>query len=325
MRTPRGSTSNTGFEGVHGGFGYGIRNQGEYVLSFALAYDMIVANTLFRKGELHLVTVSSGQHSSQIDFILSRREDRRACLDCKVIPGESVVPQHKLVVADFRFRIRVQRDKCAKVARTKWWKLKGEVAQAFKERVIKEGPWEEGGDAEMCTFKDHLQKYKHTEESADCTEKNLAVSQALASKVLSNANVHLVLMDMLVAFGIDDAPGICRRLRSETLSTSKPCLITIVVKGHTSEPLDLTAKPVSQDITTPTAHHLIINETLHHQHYRICKTATVHYRQRRADPEELGVEWRQSSPQQWSLIPDPWKQANLHGSKTEGNGWGTVE
>ena len=43
-------TSNIGFEGAHGGFGYGIRNQeGEDVLSFALAYDMIVANTLFRK------------------------------------------------------------------------------------------------------------------------------------------------------------------------------------------------------------------------------------------------------------------------------------
>uniref|UniRef100_A0A8I7BC79 Endonuclease/exonuclease/phosphatase domain-containing protein n=1 Tax=Hordeum vulgare subsp. vulgare TaxID=112509 RepID=A0A8I7BC79_HORVV len=65
------------------------------------------------------------------------------------IPQESVVPQHKLVVADFRFRIRVQRDKRAKVARTKWWKLKGEASQAFRERVIKEGPWEEGGDANM--------------------------------------------------------------------------------------------------------------------------------------------------------------------------------
>ena len=147
-------TSNTGFEGAHGGFGYGIRNQeGEDVLSFALAYNMIVANTLFRKRESHLVTFSSGQHSSQIDFILSRREDRRACLDCKVIPGKSVVPQHKLVVADFRFRIRVQRDKRAKVARTKWWKLKGEVAQVFKERVFKEGPWEEGGDADNVWMK----------------------------------------------------------------------------------------------------------------------------------------------------------------------------
>ena len=52
-----------------------------------------------------------------------------------------------MVVADFRFRIRIQRDKHAKVARTKWWKLKGEAAQTFKERLIREGPWEEGGDA----------------------------------------------------------------------------------------------------------------------------------------------------------------------------------
>jgi hypothetical protein len=70
-----------------------------------------------------------------------------------VIPGEGVVHQHKLVVADFCFRIHVQRDKRAKVARTKWWKLKGEVAQAFKGRVITEGPWEEEGDADNMWMK----------------------------------------------------------------------------------------------------------------------------------------------------------------------------
>ena len=92
------------------------------------------------------MTFRSGQHSSQIDFILARR-DRRDCLDCEVIPGECVVPQHKLVVADFRLRVRVHRDKRAKIARTKWWKLRGEAAQAFKERILDEGPWE-GEDAD---------------------------------------------------------------------------------------------------------------------------------------------------------------------------------
>jgi hypothetical protein len=81
-----GSTR-VGFNVVHGGFGYGSRNQeGEGILNFALAYDLIVANTLFKKS--HLVTFSSGQHCSQINFILARREDRHAYLDCKVIPGE---------------------------------------------------------------------------------------------------------------------------------------------------------------------------------------------------------------------------------------------
>jgi hypothetical protein len=38
-----------GFDGVHEGFGYESRNQeGESILNFALAYDLIVANTLFR-------------------------------------------------------------------------------------------------------------------------------------------------------------------------------------------------------------------------------------------------------------------------------------
>jgi hypothetical protein len=79
-------------------------------------------------------------------FILARREDMHACLDCKVIPGECVVSQHKLVVADFRFRIRFQRSKCIQVPRTKWWKLKEETVKMFKERVLKEDPWHEGGD-----------------------------------------------------------------------------------------------------------------------------------------------------------------------------------
>jgi hypothetical protein len=137
-----------GFDGVHGGFGYGSRNKKrEGILNFALVYDLFVANTLFRKRVSHLVTFSSGQHCSQIDFILARREDIHACLDYKVIPGECVVPQHKLVVADFRFRVHFQRSKCVQVPKTKWWKLKEEVAKPFKERVLKEGLWHEGGDA----------------------------------------------------------------------------------------------------------------------------------------------------------------------------------
>jgi hypothetical protein len=44
-----GSTR-VGFDVVHGGFGYGSRNQeGESILNFALAYDLFVTNTLFRK------------------------------------------------------------------------------------------------------------------------------------------------------------------------------------------------------------------------------------------------------------------------------------
>ena len=68
-------TSSAGFEAVHGGFGYGSRNQeGEKVLDFAIAFDLMIANTFFRKRQSYLVTFSSGQYSSKINFVLTRRD-----------------------------------------------------------------------------------------------------------------------------------------------------------------------------------------------------------------------------------------------------------
>lgn len=137
-----------GFEKVHGGFGYGDRNQeGEEILNFAVAYDLMLANTFFRKRQSHLVTFTSGQHSSQIDFILTRGEDKQNCLDCKVIPGECVVSQYKLVIADFHFRTCLRKGRVANITRTKWWKLKGDTSQVFRDRLIAEGEWEVGDDA----------------------------------------------------------------------------------------------------------------------------------------------------------------------------------
>lgn len=75
----RVGTCNTCFEGVHVAFGYGSRNEDwEDVLSFALAYDMMVANIFFRKRESHLLTFSSGQHSSWL--IWSSREEKTSML-----------------------------------------------------------------------------------------------------------------------------------------------------------------------------------------------------------------------------------------------------
>ena len=43
-------TSSVGFEAAHGGFGYGSRNQeGEEVLDFAIAFDLMIANTFLSK------------------------------------------------------------------------------------------------------------------------------------------------------------------------------------------------------------------------------------------------------------------------------------
>jgi hypothetical protein len=49
------------------------------------------------------------------------------------------MPQQKLVVVDFRFRLHLQRSKRVQALRTKWLKLKEEAVKTFKERVLKEG------------------------------------------------------------------------------------------------------------------------------------------------------------------------------------------
>lgn len=113
-----------GYETAHGGFGYGTRNdEGESILNAAVAYDLVVANTYFRKREEHLITYKSGRVSTQIDYILVRRAALREVTNCKVIPGDGVAPQHRLLVLDIRLRQPLQARKRTMVPNVKWWEL----------------------------------------------------------------------------------------------------------------------------------------------------------------------------------------------------------
>ena len=117
-------TAADGFELVHGGRGFGKRNpEGERVLDFALANDLVVGNTLFIKRESHLVTFSSGGNKTQVDYVLYRRNFRGNVTNVKVIPGEEVVQQHFLLVCDFNVRIPPQK-KRKFVPRLRSWKLR---------------------------------------------------------------------------------------------------------------------------------------------------------------------------------------------------------
>ena len=123
-----GRNSN-GFEGVHGGFGYGDRNlEGERILELGLALDMVVCNTFFKKRDSRLVTYTSGASKTQIDYIMVRNKDKKFVKDVKVIPGEEVVQQHQLLVCDFK----VDKVKMARkpfVPKRKVWKLKEEATK----------------------------------------------------------------------------------------------------------------------------------------------------------------------------------------------------
>ena len=88
------------YEGVHSGYGFGLRNkEGEYI-KFPVAHDLVVGNSYFTKKDNHLITYQSGGINSQIDYILVRRSDFKLMRDIKVILGEEVVTQHRMLVSD---------------------------------------------------------------------------------------------------------------------------------------------------------------------------------------------------------------------------------
>lgn len=60
--------------------------------------------------------------------------------------------------------------------------------------------------------------------------------------MLSNAHLFLVSVDMPVAANLDDASGLRLRFSSEILSNSLTCLITIMIEGKCSEPLNVCVK-----------------------------------------------------------------------------------
>ncbi|KAK3535468.1 hypothetical protein QTP70_016891 [Hemibagrus guttatus] len=142
---------NTGDEEVMGKFGVKERNlEGQMVVDFAKRMDMAVVNTYFQKREEHRVTYKSGGRRPQVDYILCRRGNLKEISDCKVVVGESLARQHRMVVC--RMTLMVCKTKRSKIEKkTKWWKLKKEecceefrqkLRQALGGQVVLPDDWE---------------------------------------------------------------------------------------------------------------------------------------------------------------------------------------
>ncbi|KAK3510194.1 hypothetical protein QTP70_026787, partial [Hemibagrus guttatus] len=120
---------NTGDEEVMGKFGVKERNlEGQMVVDFAKRMDMAVVNTYFQKREEHRVTYKSGGRRTQVDYILCRRGNLKEISDCKVVVGESVARQHRMVVCRMTLM----------VCKTKRQKLR----QALGGQVVLPDDWE---------------------------------------------------------------------------------------------------------------------------------------------------------------------------------------
>ncbi|XP_063593054.1 craniofacial development protein 2-like [Penaeus indicus] len=79
-------------------YGVGIQNKGgDKIVDFATAKCMTVVNTYFQKRLTRRATYTSGEQSTQVDYILCSPLLQKV-KDCHVLPKESVTKQRKLVV-----------------------------------------------------------------------------------------------------------------------------------------------------------------------------------------------------------------------------------
>ena len=109
-------------------------------MEFARANSLVIGNTRFIKRESHLITYCSGEHKTQVDYVLYRKSYRRAVRDVKVIPLEECVRQHNLV--DFDIAVHIPAVKKRKFTpRIRTWKLRDPAVasrfqKVFQDKVI---------------------------------------------------------------------------------------------------------------------------------------------------------------------------------------------
>mgnify|MGYP007071599789 CR=1 FL=1 len=129
-----------GYEGVHGGFGYGVRNvEGEKILEFGDAMEMIVCGTQFKKDDNKLITYSSGGSTTTVDYLMTRKRDRKCLQNAKAIPGEEAVSQHHLILVDMKVRGIAKARRKKFCPRRRVWRLKDEnVRLQFQAKLVLE-------------------------------------------------------------------------------------------------------------------------------------------------------------------------------------------
>lgn len=74
-----------GYDRTHRGFRFGKINNGEIaILDFAVAFELMIAKSHFKKKEEHLVTFKSGNTKTifySVDYVLLRLSEKAMCKD----------------------------------------------------------------------------------------------------------------------------------------------------------------------------------------------------------------------------------------------------
>ena len=87
---------------------------------------MAIANTFFKKRDEHYISYKSGPNRTVIDYILIRRRDLKSMKHVKIIPGEAISTQHRILVADMYIMMPRQTMQRNREKKIKWYALKDE-------------------------------------------------------------------------------------------------------------------------------------------------------------------------------------------------------
>ncbi|KAF7689332.1 hypothetical protein C0J45_1026 [Silurus meridionalis] len=120
-----------------GGYGLKERNvEGQMVVNFANKMEMAVVNMYCKKKEDHRMTYKSGGRCTQVYYVLCRRCNLKEIGDCKVLAGDSVAKQHRMVVCRMLLEAKKKRRRVRTERRIRWWKLKEKDSSVrFREEV----------------------------------------------------------------------------------------------------------------------------------------------------------------------------------------------
>lgn len=89
------------YEQVHGSHSHGgCSDNGARILNFVEVANLFIANTFFKKWLSHLITYSSSNYKTQIDFWLMWQHNFKLVKNMKVIPSNNLAPQHWPLILD---------------------------------------------------------------------------------------------------------------------------------------------------------------------------------------------------------------------------------
>ncbi|KAI0215635.1 hypothetical protein LSAT2_032303 [Lamellibrachia satsuma] len=147
-------TAEMGEEESVRGIGWGTRNrESRELVELVMRNGLAVAGTFFKKQENHKISYRNGQHKTELDLLVVRRQQMWRVKDCKIIAGEHVVSQHKPLVFVVCMQKR-REDKVVGQKTIRWWKCSGDTAVAYKERLTLDYEKLRTVEEELKAFKD---------------------------------------------------------------------------------------------------------------------------------------------------------------------------